>query len=80
MSLKPQTFGQAFKLALAQAGIRQVDLAVKTGLSLNVVNGLARDSSQPQPEIVAIVEQALDLKPGTLRAYVKKPVATEMKS
>lgn len=73
MALKPQTFGQALKLALSQAGMRQIDLASKSNMPLNTISKIAKDKHDPSPDEIQLLEKTIELEPGTLRAFAKKP-------
>lgn len=72
MALKLQTFGEALKLALSQAKMRQIDLASKTGLPMTTITNISKDKAKPTDEQVKSFEQAIGLEPGTLRAFAKK--------
>ena len=75
-ALKPQTLGQALKLALEQAGLTQVQLCVKIGESTTAINKLAKDRPShepPDPALISKIEKALGLDVGVLQAFAKKP-------
>lgn len=71
MDLAPKTLGQALQLALMQKKTRQLDLAVKSRVSHNIISRIATDRAQNvDPRIVAVIERTLRLEKGTLGRFL----------
>lgn len=59
-------FAQTLRVAMAAWGLNHSDLAEMTGIKKQSISAYARAESTPGRDRIALMEEALQLKPGTL--------------